>query len=76
MDFGTGVSELMKRVKRFLLLRYSSGQSGFPDEIRLSGEVRGTKEELLRVAQSLASRGWPPNARTQLTKAADAAVLG
>jgi bifunctional non-homologous end joining protein LigD len=47
-----------------------------PENIRLSDELRGSKEELLRVAQQFGLEGLVAKKITQCTKAAGAAVGG
>ena len=47
-----------------------------PENIRLSGELRGSKDELSGLLKSMASRGWSPKDRIQSTKAARVAVPG
>jgi hypothetical protein len=44
------------------------------ENIRFSDELRGSKDDLLRIARSLASRGWSPKDQIQSTKAAGAAA--
>jgi bifunctional non-homologous end joining protein LigD len=47
-----------------------------PEHIRLSDELRGNKDDLLRVARSLASRAWSPKNEIRFTKAPGASALG
>jgi len=47
-----------------------------PENVGLSDELRGSKDDLLRVRESSASRAWSPKNQIQSMKAADEAAPG